>query len=76
MWYWENVTDNFLKEKTMNDNLLDFQTILEENSRFDAYIKNRAEQSDDTSSLYHYHHRDGDISNAPNNDEPEILDLG
>jgi hypothetical protein len=65
----------------MNDDLVDFQAILEENSRLDAYIKNKREQSIDEFNHCHHGHPDLASSGQPSNsdtigDEPELLDLG
>lgn len=65
----------------MNENRVDFQAILEENSRLDTYIKNKREQSIDEFNHYHNGHHDPASSGHPSDsdtigDEPELMDLG
>ena len=60
----------------MDKNTIDFQLLMEENSRLDYYLKKSAEQTDDE--IRQYRNKYGsEVSSADMyDDEPAPLDLG
>ena len=64
-----------LQEKDMDSSSVDFQSIMEENSRLDSYFKNRRGHE---MSLYHHQCHDGATPGDADtiDEEPAPLNLG